>query len=122
MTGPTNPEARTMQPKGTAPAGLPHNQPDYQPILHNDVITFRWLHNAEVSIAMLSGNSIHLAPKKFKTSVNIEEPGDPGDPGCWWTQTVAHKITFCLPWFGRRLILTRTRPIVDHLVKLGFGV
>ena len=119
MTGPTNPEARTMQPKGTAPAGLPHNQPDYQPILHNDVITFRWLHNAEVSITMLSGHSIYLAPKKFKTSVNIKEPAD---PGCWIMQTVAHRLTLCLPWFGRKLVITRTRPILDHLVKLGFGI
>ena len=119
MTGPTNPEARTMQPKGTAPAGLPHNQADYQPILHNDVITFRWLHNAEVSITLLSGDSIHLAPKKFKTSVNIEERDN---CSAFMMQTVAHRLTLCLPWFGRKLVITRTRPILDHLVKLGFGI
>ena len=67
---------------------------------------------------MLSGDSIHLAPEKFKTIVNVKER-------LKWSafieQTVAHKITFCLPWFGRKLILTRTRPVLDHLAKLGFG-
>jgi hypothetical protein len=119
MIGPTTPEARPMQPKGTAPTGLAHNLPDDQAILHNQAITFRWLYNAEVSITMLSGESVRLAPQKFKTSVNIEERAE-------WSafemQTVAHKITFCLPWFGRKLIVTRTRPILDHLVKLGFGI
>ena len=108
-----------MSSQGTAHMRVAHNLPDCQAILQNEIITFFWLHNAKVSVTMLSGDSIHLAPKKFKTSVNIKEPAE---PGCWMMQTVAHKITFCLPWFGRRLILTRTRPIVDHLVKLGFGV
>ena len=108
-----------MPSQGNPPARVAHSLPDCQPILQNEIITFFWLHNAKVSVTMLSGDSIHLAPEKFKTSVNIKEPAE---PGCWMMQTVAHKITFCLPWFGRRLILTRTRPIVDHLVKLGFGV
>ena len=96
-----------------------HSVPDCRAILQNEIITFSWTHNAEVSITMLSGDSLHLAPEKFKTSANIEERSE-----CcvFMMQTVAHKITFCLPWFGRRLIVTRTRPILDHLVKLGFGV
>ena len=108
-----------MQSNGTAPARVAHSLPDCQASSQNEIITFSWLHNAEVSITMLSGDSIHLAPAKFKTSVNIEERSE-----CcvFMTQTVAHKITFCLPWFGRRLIVTRTRPILDHLVKLGFGI
>ena len=119
MTGPTNPEARPMQPNGTAPTGFPHDMSDCQAILQNRVITFCWLYNAEVSITMLSGDSIHLVPKKLKTSVNTEERSK----CCVFTmQTVAHRLTLCLPWFGRKLVITRTRPILDHLVKLGFGI
>ena len=85
----------------------------------NEIITFSWPHNAEVSITMLSGDSIHLAPEKFKTIVNVKER-------LKWSavieQTVAHKMILCLPWFGRKLILTRTRPVLDHLVKQGYGV
>ena len=106
-----------MQPKGTAPAGFPHDLPDCQAILQNRVITFYWLHNVEVSITMLRGDSIHLAPKKLKTSVSIEERLK----RCVFVmQTVAHRLTLCLPWFGRKLVTTRTRPILDHLVQLGF--
>ena len=108
-----------MQSQGTAPARVAHSVPDCQASSQNEIITFCWLHNAKVSITMLSVDFIHLAPEKFKTSVNIKELAE---PSCWMMQTVAHKMTFCLPWFGRRLIVTRTRPIVDHLVKLGFGV
>jgi hypothetical protein len=83
-----------MSSQGAARVRVAHSVPDCQPILQNEIITFSWLHNAEVSVTMLSGDSIHLAPEKFKASVNIEEPAE---PGCWMMQTVAHKITFCLP-------------------------
>jgi hypothetical protein len=97
---------------------LPDSLPDCQSSLQNKIITFCWLHNAEVSVTMLSGNSIHLAPEKFKTIINVKER-------LKWSafteQTVAHKMILCLPWFGGKLIVIRTRPVLDHLAKLGFG-
>jgi hypothetical protein len=107
-----------MQLKRTPPARVPDSVPDCQPISRNEIITFSWPHNAEVSITMLSGDSIHLAPEKFKTVVNVKER-------LKWSafieQTVAHRMILCLPWFGGELIVTRTRPVLDHLAKLGFG-
>ena len=50
-----------MQSNGTAPARVAHSLPDCQASSQNEIITFSWLHNAEVSITMLSGDSIHLA-------------------------------------------------------------
>lgn len=108
-----------MRSNGTARVRVPHSLPDCQANLQNEIITFCWLHNAEVVITILRGSCKDLAPQKFKTSTNIEERAE-------WSafemQTVAHKITFCLPWFGGKLIATRTRPILDQLVKLGFGI
>ena len=97
----------------------PHKSPDCQDVLSKEVMKFHWTYNAKVVVAIFRGNCEDLAPQKFKTSVNIKERSK-------WSafemQTVAHKITFCLPWFDGKLLITRTRPIDDHLVKLGFGV
>ena len=107
-----------MQLKRNPPARVAHRLPDCQASSQKEIITFCWPHNAEVSITMLSGDSIHLAPEKFKTIVNVKER-------LKWSafieQTVAHKMILCLPWFGGKLIITRTRPVLDHLAKLGFG-
>lgn len=95
-----------------------HSVPDCQANPQKEIIAFCWPHNAGVSITLLSGDSIRLAPEKFKTIVNVKERLE-------WSafiqQTVAHKMILCLPWFGGKLTVTRTRPILDHLAKLGFG-
>ena len=108
-----------MRSKGNPPARVPHSVPDCQAKSQNEIMTFSWPHNAEVVVTILRGSCEDLAPQKFKTSVNIKERAE-------WSafemQTVAHRITFCLPWFGGKLTITRTRPILDHLVKLGFGI
>ena len=97
---------------------LPDSLPDCQASLQNKIITFCWLHNAEVSVTMLSGDSIHLAPEKFRTIIHTEEPMI---DSAWQMQTVANKMIICLPWFGGKLTITRTRPIDDQLAKIGFG-
>ena len=107
-----------MPSKGTAPARVAHSLPDCQASLQNEIIKFSWLHNAEVSVTMLSSNSVHLAPAKFKTLVNIQERSNCSS---WLMQTVADRMILCFPWFGDRLIVTRTRPIEDQLAKIGFG-
>lgn len=68
---------------------------------------------------MMHSDSDNLTPAKFKTVTNIQERLE---GSAFINITVAHEITFCLPWFGDRLTVTRTRPVIDHLAKLGFGV
>ena len=85
---------------------------------NDKLASFCWVFNSIVTIEVMRAADDLVKHRKLREIINVKERLA---HSAFIEITVAHKVILCLPFFGRRVIVSRTRPIEDHLQKIGFG-